>query len=643
MEEFKKKIAKGLDLHKKGKIDESLEYYHQALIIDDKNPQLLFLIGTAYLQKNNFIHAITYFEKTINLDRNYVAAYNNLGGALQNLKKYEKAIDIYKKLLLIKPNFSDGYNNIGTCLVHLKDYNNASKHFKKAISLNPKDYVAYNNIGLIEKEFSNFDKALESFKKSIEINQNYYLALNNLGNTYLEIKNYELAKKYYKKLYEIYPDYEYILGKLIYSKMFLCEWHELNFLVDQMKIALDENKKVVAPFILLALIDSPELQLKSSEIFSKDKLADLKTNSKSKKESEKKIKIGYFSPDFRNHPVLHLIEDIFKYHDKSKFDVYAFSLESNKNDYMTDKIKPYFKEYLEIKNLSNTSIFELAKKIGLDIAIDLCGYTALNRAEIFSNKLASVQINFLGYPGTMGAEHIDYILADEDIIPENEKKNFSEDVIYLPNCYQPNTEFKNTTKDNLRKADYNLPENKIVYCNFGPSYKITPEIFDLWMDILKEVPNSILWLLETNISTSKNIIKEAIKRNISEKRILFGKYLPHEQHLKRISLGDIFLDTYPYNAHTTASDSIRVGVPIITLKGRCFASRVCSSILKQVKMEELITESYVDFKDKAINLGKNEQKLINIKDQIKKNSLNSSLFKPEEFTKNLERIYMRLI
>ena len=643
MEDLKKKIAKGLDLHKKGKIDESLEYYHQALIIDDKNPQLLFLIGTAYLQKNNFIHAITYFEKTINLDRNYVAAYNNLGGALQNLKKYEKAIDIYKKLLLIKPNFSDGYNNIGTCLVHLKDYNNASKHFKKAISLNPKDYVAYNNIGLIEKEFSNFDKALESFKKSIEINQNYYLALNNLGNTYLEIKNYELAKKYYKKLYEIYPDYEFILGKLVYSKMFLCEWHELNFLVDQMKIALEENKKVVAPFILLALIDSPELQLKSSEIFSKDKLVDSKTNSKRKKQSGKKIKIGYFSPDFRNHPVLHLIEDIFKYHDKSKFDVYAFSLEPNKNDYMTDKIKPYFKEYLEIKNLSNTSIFELAKKIGLDIAIDLCGYTALNRAEIFSNRLASVQINFLGYPGTMGAECIDYIIADEDIIPESEKKNFSEDIIYLPNCYQPNTEFKNTTKDNLRKADYNLPENKIVYCNFGPSYKITPEIFDLWMDILKEVPNSILWLLETNISTSKNIMKEAVKRNISEERILFGKYLPHEQHLKRISFGDIFLDTYPYNAHTTASDSIRVGVPIITLKGRCFASRVCSSILKQVKMEELITESYVDFKDKAINLGKNEQKLINIKDQIKKNSLNSSLFKPEEFTKNLERIYMRLI
>ncbi len=643
MEDLKKKIAKGLDLHKKGKIDECLKYYHQALMIDNENPQLLFLIGTAYLQKNNFINSITYFEKTIDLDRNNLGAYNNLGGALQNLKKYENAIDIYKKLLLIKPNFSDGYNNIGTCLVHLKDYNNAIKNFEKAISLNPKDYVAYNNIGLIEKEFSNYNKALENFKKSVEINENYYLALNNLGNTYLEIKNYELAKKYFKKLYEIYPNYEFILGKLIYSKMFLCEWHELNFLVDQMKTALDENKKVIAPFILLALIDSPELQLKSSKIFSKNKLVNTKVNSKSKKESGKKIKIGYFSPDFRNHPVLHLIEDIFKYHDKSKFDVYAFSLEPNKNDYMTDKIKPYFTEFLEIKNLSNTSIFELAHKIGLDIVIDLCGYTALNRAEIFSNRLAPVQINFLGYPGTMGAEYIDYIIADRDIIPENEKKNYSEDIVYLPNCYQPNTEFKNITKDNLRKVDYNIPENKIVYCNFGPSYKITPKIFDLWMDILKEVPNSILWLLETNISTSKNIIKEAIKRNISEERILFGKYLPHEQHLKRISLGDIFLDTYPYNAHTTASDSIKVGVPIITLKGRCFASRVCSSILKQAKMEELITKSFKEFKDKAINLGKNEQKLINIKDQIKKNSLNSSLFKPEKFTKNLEEIYMRLI
>ena len=643
MEDIKKKIAKGLDLQKKGKIDESLKYYQQALLIDDKNPQLLFLIGNAYLQKNNFIDSIAFFKKTINLDRNNVGAYNNLGGALQILKKYEKAIDIYKKLLLIKPNFSDGYNNIGTCLAHLKDYNNASKHFEKAISLNPKDYVAYNNIGLIEKEFSNFDKALESFKKSIEINQNYYLALNNLGNTYLEIKNYELAKKYYKKLYEIYPDYEFILGKLVYSKMFLCEWHELNFLVDKMKIALDENKKVVAPFILLALIDSPELQLKSSEIFSKDKLVDSKTDSKSKKQSGKKIKIGYFSPDFRNHPVLHLIQDIFKYHDKSKFDVYAFSLEPNKNDYMTDKIKPYFKEYLEIKNLSNTSIFELAKKIGLDIAIDLCGYTSLNRAEIFSKRLASVQINFLGYPGTMGAEFIDYIIADEDIIPENEKENYSEDIIYLPNCYQPNTEFKNITKDNLKRKDYNLPENKTVYCNFGPSYKITSEIFDLWMDILKEVPNSILWLLESDVSASRNIIKEATKRNISEERILFGKYLPHEQHLKRISLGDIFLDTYPCNAHTTASDSIKVGVPIITLTGRSFASRVCSSILKQVKMEELTTKSFTEFRDKAIFLGKNEKKLTNIKDQIRKNSLNSSLFKPKEFTKNIEKVYKSLI
>ena len=434
MEDLKKKIAKGLDLHKKGKIDESLENYQQALIIDNKNPQLLFLIGTAYLQKNNFIDSITYFEKTINLDRNNLGAYNNLGGALQKLKKYEKAIDIYKKLLLIKPNFSDGYNNIGTCLAHLKDYNNASKHFEKAISLNPKDYVAYNNIGLIEKELSNFNKALKNFKKSIEINQSYHLALNNLGNTYLEVKNYELAKKYFKKLYEINPNYEFILGKLIYCNMILCEWHELNFLINQVEIALDKNKKVIAPFILLALFDSPELQLKSSKIFSKDKLLDSKINYKSKQERSEKIKIGYFSPDFRNHPVLHLIEDIFKYHDKSKFDVYAFSLEPNKNDYMTDKIKPYFKEFLEIKNLSNTSIFDLARKIGLDIAIDLCGYTALNRAEIFSNRLAPVQINFLGYPGTMGAEYIDYIIADEDIIPENEKENYSEDIIYLPNC-----------------------------------------------------------------------------------------------------------------------------------------------------------------------------------------------------------------
>ena len=643
MEDFKKKIAKGLDFHKKGKIDESLEHYHQALMINDKNPQLLFLIGTAYLQKNNFINSITFFEKTINIDPNNLGAYNNLGGALQNLKQYKKAIEIYKKLLVINPNFSDGYNNIGKCFVHLKDYNNASKYFEKAISLNSDDYIAYNNLGLIEKEFSNFNKALKYFEKSIEINKNYDLALNNLGNIYLEIKNYKLAKENFEKLYEINPNYKFILGKLIYSKMFLCEWNGLSFLTDQLKPALNENKKVIAPFILLALIDSPELQHISSKIFSKEKIVNEKIKSKSMKKRKEKIKIGYFSPDFRNHPVLHLIEDIFKHHDKSKFDVYAFSFEPKKNDYMTDKIKPYFKEFFEIKNLSNTSIFELTSKIGLDIAVDLCGYTALNRAEIFSYRLAPIQINFLGYPGTMGAECIDYIIADKDIIPENEKENYSEDIIYLPNCYQPNTEIKNITRDNLNKKDYDLPENKIIYCNFGPSYKITPEIFDLWMDILREVPNSILWLLENNDSTSKNLRNEAIKRNISEERIIFGKYMPHKQHLNRLSLGDIFLDTYPYNAHTTASDSIKVSVPIITLKGRCFASRVCSSILKQVKMDELITKSLKEFRDKAIYFGKNEKKLTNIKNQIKKNSLNSPLFKPKQFTKDIERMYKKLI
>ena len=425
--------------------------------------------------------------------------------------------------------------------------------------------------------------------------------------------------------------------------MFLCEWNGLSFLTDQLKPALNENKKVIAPFILLALIDSPELQHISSKIFSKEKIVNPKIKSKSMKKRKEKIKIGYFSPDFRNHPVLHLIEDIFKHHDKSKFDVYAFSFEPKKNDYMTDKIKPYFKEFFEIKNLSNTSIFELTSKIGLDIAVDLCGYTALNRAEIFSYRLAPIQINFLGYPGTMGAECIDYIIADKDIIPENEKENYSEDIIYLPNCYQPNTEIKNITRDNLNKKDYDLPENKIIYCNFGPSYKITPEIFDLWMDILREVPNSILWLLENNDSTSKNLRNEAIKRNISEERIIFGKYMPHKQHLNRLSLGDIFLDTYPYNAHTTASDSIKVSVPIITLKGRCFASRVCSSILKQVKMDELITKSLKEFRDKAICFGKNEKKLTNIKNQIKKNSLNSPLFKPKQFTKDIERMYKKLI
>jgi len=334
--------------------------------------------------------------------------------------------------------------------------------------------------------------------------------------------------------------------------------------------------------------------------------------------------------------------DIFKNHNKSKFDIYAFSFGPEKDE-MTEEVKNYFTKFIDIRKKSDEEVAKLCREIGVDIAIDLCGYTAWNRAEIFSYHAAPIQINYLGYPGTMGAEFIDYIIADKIIIPDQDKINYSEKVIYLPNCYQPNIKNKNVSKKDFKRIDFGLPNKSFIFCNFNSNHKITPEIFDLWMNILKKIPNSVLWLLKSNTLASKNLWKEAKKRNIEKNRIIFAEHLPKDEHLERIKLADLFLDTFPYNAHTTASDAIRMGIPIITLMGKSFASRVSASILNQVNLKELVTTNKDDFQNLAIKLAKDKKKMKKVKDDLKISLSKSTLFDSVKFTKDIENLFLKLI
>ena len=678
MEDKKKNIEQGYELHKKGEVHEAIKLYLKAVPDFANNSKLLFLLGTANLQINNFEVSVDYLKKASLLDPNNIGIYNNLGGALQNLKKYEESIDVFKKLLSLNPKFAEAYNNIGNCYFLLNNYEEAIKNFKISIELNPKNFVAYLNIGNVYKNLKFFEKAITNYKKSIELNSNYFLAYNNLANVYkdkgkfeeaiiqykkaIEINNryvvafenlgkifhevgkFNEASTNYKKAYELNKNHHFVLGRLIHSKMFCCEWEEIQNYLQILETGIKEKKKVSTPFELLSIIDNPEAHLLASKIFLKDQsIINNFETSKLKKNEFRKFKIGYFSPDFRNHPVLHLIKDVFKYHDKSKFEIYGFSFEKDKNDIFTDKIKSFFNEFIEVKDLSDKDIHKLTKKIGLDIVVDLCGHTAFNRIKLFSHRIAPIQVSYLGYPGTTGAKFIDYIIGDKTVIPEKEKKNYSEKVIYLPNCYQPNSEYIKLKNKSLNKEVYNLPKNKLIFCNFGANYKITPEIFNSWMNILKRVPNSVLWLLKSNEEVIKNLKKEAVKNGMSQDRIIFADKLSHEDHLKRFRLADIFLDTFPYGSHTTASDAIRMGVPIISLMGRSFASRVCASILESVGLKELITKTKNEFEEKAVYFGSNQNELLKLKERLIKNCESSSLFKIQNFTKQLESIYVNLI
>ena len=635
-------LDKALELHKKGKIEEAIDLYSQLVEKNNDNSQILFLIGTAYIQIKKIKEGINYLKKSLALKPDNASAHSNLGNAFKYLKHYDEAISCYNKAIQINPNHADSFSNRGIVFLEMRRLDEALENFNDAIKINPNHLFAHSNKGIALKDLNRYDEAIASYDKAIQINPNFEEPYNNKGNVFKNLKQYDEALKNYEKVMQLNPNYDYILGKILHFKMFLCDWSNLNLLQEKIKEALDKKSKVIEPFSFLGIEDNPSSSKLISEIFVEDKLKKTYEIQSLKKYNHKKPKIGYISGDFRDHPVLHLMMDVFKNHDHSKFDVYAFSFGPDKNDKWRNEVKNHFLQFNDIDKISDKKVINLIQDLEIDILIDLTGFTGNPRSRIFSHRVAPIQINYLGYPGTTGLECMDYIIADDVIIIKDNLKFYTEKVIYLPNCYQANMKRREISNKEFKRSDFGLPENGFVYCSFNNNYKITPNMFDVWMNIIKKVNNSVLWILRSNETAEKNLKKEAKNRGVDPDRIIFASFLPNDEHLKRISLADLFLDTFPYNAHTTASDAVRMGIPIITLVGNSFASRVGSSILSCINMKELITTSKKDYEDIAIKLGLEQKKIIEIKDRLRDSVDKSSLFDSLKFTKNLENLYLEL-
>ena len=641
MKNFNEQLKIALNFHKNNNIDRALKIYLELYKSKKNDLNLLYLIGTSYILTKKPENSIYYLELALKIDSNHLQTLNNLGGAYFELNRIEEAVKIFEILLKINPN-KNTKNNLANCYTALKRHEAALNLYKDIINNNSEDYVAFNNIGNVYKNLDNYNEAIINYKNSIKINKNYSVAYNNLGELFSKIGQYQNALIMYKNLLKIEPNYKNINNKILSVKKNLCDWENFHNL--KLKVINEiKNFKEVNPLTVLSLIDDPNLQKICSETFISKKFPSPKIYEKKIIKLNKKPKIAYFSSDYKNHPILHLCLDMFKNHNRSKFELIGFSLLKNKEDEWNKNIENYFDKFFYVHDKSDYEITKLCKNIGIDIAIDLNGFTNGGRQGIFVQKCAPIQINFLGYPGTMGSKIYDYIIADKIIIPETKKNNYSEKVIYLNNCYQPNIDKREISNKILKKSDFNLPDNKVIYCNFNTSYKITPEIFKTWMEILKEVPNSVFWIYSNNESTEKNLKKEAMSNNIDHSRIIFARRVSIQEHLNRIKLADIFLDTYPYGAHTSCSDALRMGLPLITIKGESFASRVSSSLLNRVNLDELSVPDYETYKNLAIKIGKNKGYLIKIKKKLFETLKKSSLFDNKEFTKNLENTYTELL
>jgi len=404
-----------------------------------------------------------------------------------------------------------------------------------------------------------------------------------------------------------------------------------------------KKKNASKAFTVLSIFNSLSLQKISAEINVKDKFKNFNMSKKIIiKNKNKKIRLGYYSADFRKHAMSYLLTKMFELHDKSKFEIFAFSFGPETNDYMQKRISSTFYKFIDVRTKTDLEVAKLSQELKIDIAIDLMGFTKLNRFGIFIEKCAPLQINYLGYPGTTGSNSIDYIIADKFLIPEINQKHYSEKIIYLPNSYQVRDSTQKISEKNYTRKELGLIENSFVFCCFNKHYKINPKIFNLWMKILKKINGSVLWMLEDNIKTSKNLKKEALKNGISEDRIIFAKRVSMEEHLARHKAADLFIDTYPYGAHTTCSDALWAGLPVATLVGETFASRVAGSILSAINMKELITYTEKEYENLIIDLATDSRKLKQIKIKLSKNKYTEPLFDTKLYTRNIESSYSKI-
>ena len=400
--------------------------------------------------------------------------------------------------------------------------------------------------------------------------------------------------------------------------------------------------KSIHPLAMLSVEDSPIRHLLRSKIYAKEKFSKKTSPLLVKpKNNKERIRIGYFSSDFREHPVGYLIAKVIEKHDRNKFEIFAYSLISNKKDELQKRFTKSFDVFNDVSGMSDEEIVLLSRNQNIDIAIDLNGYTKDNRSSIFSYRVAPIQINFLGFPGTMGTDFIDYIISDQHVIPFNKRKYYTEKKIYLPNTYMPTDNTRELSKKSISRSDMGLPDEAFVFCCFNTNYKITCIEFDIWMRLLCKVKGSVIWLRRSNSISEKNIIKEAKKRNIDTSRLVFADKVPMDVHLARYKLADLFLDTFNFNAHTTATEALWAGLPVITKQGESFAARVASSLLNAIGLKELVLKTESEYEEMILELSTNLSKLTAIKKKLVANRLSKPLFDTKLYTKHLECGYLK--
>jgi protein O-GlcNAc transferase len=660
-----------------------LQRYEDALVSFDQAVALKPDYSDAYYNRgialNHLKHhedAFASFERAIALKPDYAEAYNNRGNILQQLKRYEEGLASYDRAIALKPNYADAHNNCGITLQHLKRYEDGLASYNRAIALKPDYAEAYNNRGNILQQLKRYEEALASYDRAIALKPNYAEAHINRGMAFLDLQRYEdalvsfdraialkrdyaqayynrgIAFNYMKRLEDALVDfnkvisldanYPYAHGYRLAAQMHIGLWEDFDHHVKELIELVDQGIMATVPFPLLAIpVSSNILRKYASHYVAENYLPAPQALWQGERYEHARIRVGYFSADFRNHSTAYLIAELIEKHDRSRFEIFAFSFGTEQPDEMRARLVKAFDQFFDVSKQSDLDAAALARKMEIDIAIDLMGFTGNSRSGIFALRPAPIQVNYHTYAATMGAPFIDYIIADPVVIPKEDFEYYTEKVVHLPHCYVVNDSQRRIADSTPTRPALGLPETGFVFCCFNNHYKITPDVFTIWMRLLTKVAGSVLWLkgFEGNITIKRNLHREAQQRNVDPERLIFAPRLNTAEHLARHRRADLYLDTFYHGAGTTCSDALWAGLPVLTCLGNTLAGRVAASLLYAVGLPELVTHSHEEYESLALNLATNPDALAAIRRKLAHNRQTSPLFNTSLFARHIEAAY----
>jgi predicted O-linked N-acetylglucosamine transferase (SPINDLY family) len=620
-----------------------LQWILKALALDPDQPAAIANQGNALLALGSAAEALACYDRALSRWPDYPLAIYGRGNALSALSRPAEALLCFERALDLAPSFLQAHIARGGTLHKLGRHADALAAYERALELSPANAKALTERGHVLSDLRLTSGAIEAFDRALAIDPTCTAAWFSRGLALSLQARFAEAVASLQNVLDMVPDHPYARGACLHARLQLCDWSGHAAQVSAVEAAVERDEPVDFPFSFLAVSDSPALQLQCARRFAALQYAGQPAPRRDVHKPRERIRVAYISGDFLEHPTSYLMAGVFEKHDRQRFEILGISLRDDENSPTARRVKAAFERVVVAGPQPEAELARHIRQLDVDIAVDLMGYTGEHRTGIFNYRPAPIQVNYLGFPATMGSAHIDYLIADEFLIPETHRSGYSESIAYLPDCFQANDDRRPVAAEMPTRERMGLPAQGLVWCSFHSSYKLNPPMFDIWARLLLAVEGSVLWLVGGNPLVENNLRREALSRGVEPRRLVFAQPLPYPQHLARLPLADLCLDTLPFNGGTTSSDALWAGVPVLTCAGNSFAARMSGSLLHAVGLPDLVTHSLAEYEQLALQLARTPGRLADLRTTLARNRGCTALFDTDKFRRHLEAAYASMV